>query len=61
MNKEQIFVEMDKFDDVEWVVLHGRSRKHIMITLEDMDREDLENVVRGYWGLMHDILNGQEV
>lgn len=61
MNKEQIFAEIDKFDDAEWVVQHGRTRKYIRSTLDEIDRDDLEDLVRGYWGLMHDILNEQEV
>ena len=58
MNKDQLFAEIRRFDDAEWVTRHGRTRKHIRSTLDGLDRSELEDMISGYWGLMHDVLNG---
>lgn len=60
MNKEQIFAEVGRFDDAEWVVRYGRTGKNIRSALDEIGRDDLEDIVRGYWGLMHDIFTEQD-
>ena len=53
--REQLIAEIDKFDDSEFLIKHGNAPKRIIF--EDLDREDLEIIIRGYWALMYKILN----
>ena len=55
MTREELIAEINKFDDSQFVIKHGNAPKKS--TFEDMDREDLEIVARGYWALMYKILN----
>ena len=48
--REQIFANIRRFDDAEWVVRHGRTEKHIRSTLTETTRDDLEDLVRGVLG-----------
>lgn len=57
MDKQQLFDEINVFDDAEFIKKHGSTRKYARVNFEDMDRDDLENVIFGYWSLMHKLLN----
>ena len=56
MTREELIAEIRKFDDDRFVIRHGNAPKRS--TFEEMDREDLTDIVRGYWALMYKILNG---
>ena len=55
MTREELIAEIRKFDDLQFVIKYGNAPKKS--TFEDMDREELEAVARGYWSLMYKILN----
>ena len=51
-----LFDEIDKFDDATWIKEYGTTGKHVKQVMEELDIDDLRDLVRGYWKLMHDIL-----
>ena len=53
---KELFDEIDKFDDAAWVREYGTTGKHVKQVMEELDIDDLRDLVRGYWKLMHDIL-----
>ena len=55
MTREELIAVIRKLDDLQFVIKYGNAPKKS--TFEDMDREELEIVARGYWALMYKILN----
>ena len=51
-----LFAEINKFDDATWIKEYGSTGKHVKQVMEEMDMEELRDLVRSYWKLMHDLL-----
>ena len=54
-----LFDEINKFDDATWIKEYGSTGKHVKQVMEELNIDDIRDLVRGYWTLMHDLL--QEV
>lgn len=54
--QKALFEEINKFDDATWIKEYGSTGKHVRQVMEEMDMEELRDLVRSYWKLMHDLL-----
>lgn len=54
---ESLLETVNVFDDAEWVQKHGNDIKHHRKVLEDIEEADKDDLLRGYWTLLQELLS----
>lgn len=54
--RQELFEAVEEFDDAEWVRKYGTTGKYIKQCMEELDTEELRDLVKGYWSLLHSLL-----